>query len=540
MVANQQADVQAFSAPHAAAAHERGQLGPIPVLRIRRAPPAGGSANADRATGPLPASLAGAAVVCSRRNSGNSRRNSGSLPSKVSFTEVTDADGALERTLGRGTYQLGVLVGVGMLLYSVFGAFHLLPVFLDVKLAADPTLPGLTKESLPIASTAMFAGWLLGSAGIGQATDRLGKKQVMRLGALGLLVSVFAQVALPSLTGGSIAALATVRLFQGVFFSIGPVASTFAQECVPKAYRNRVMVGLNTAYSLIAASMSYLCGTVTLNADWRMEALIWCGMPMLAALAVGLPFVHESLSDLMVKGKAKEASEVLHSIARTNGCDELAEGLVLRQSEGTKEAQEDEKEDAGASVFKGPLLMRLVALAICFVTCGSAFFGLTYSAGNLSPNMYLNSVVLNLADILGYAIALSADKYGLRLVQGGSFAAAGVCLLGCALLPPGSFDVLACAVLGRLFLDVCFTTIYVAVVANFPGRARTGAMVVCQLAARLGGVWAPYCGTLPVAVSCSIFGALCLLSAALTLAFQQDADEEDEQEVQGTKAVEII
>ena len=32
-------------------------------------------------------------------------------------------------------------------------AWHVLPVFLDLKIAADPALPGLTQDTLPIATT---------------------------------------------------------------------------------------------------------------------------------------------------------------------------------------------------------------------------------------------------------------------------------------------------------------------------------------------------------------------------------------------------
>ena len=44
-------------------------------------------------------------------------------------------------------------VGVYVLGALALPAWHVLPVFLDLKIAADPALPGLTHETLPIATT---------------------------------------------------------------------------------------------------------------------------------------------------------------------------------------------------------------------------------------------------------------------------------------------------------------------------------------------------------------------------------------------------
>lgn len=56
------------------------------------------------------------------------------------------------------------------------GCFHILPVFIDSKLAEDETLPNLLSDStLPWSQTAIFAGWLVGSVGLRPALEIFSK-----------------------------------------------------------------------------------------------------------------------------------------------------------------------------------------------------------------------------------------------------------------------------------------------------------------------------------------------------------------------------
>ena len=70
----------------------------------------------------------------------------------------------------------------------------------------------------------------------------------------------------------------------------------------------------------------------------------------------------------------------------------------------------------------------------------------------------------------------------------------------CSTGEPGTPFVLSFAVVGRLCLDVCFTTIYVALAQIFAGRASKAAFTTCETTARLGGIIAPLSGTWPTSV----------------------------------------
>jgi len=435
------------------------------------------------------------------------------------------ADAALERTLGSGRYQLGITAGVGACIYSAAVAFSLLPLFLDLKLADDPRLPGLTADNLPLASTALFSGWLVGSLFVGFIQNKFGKKTVVRGGALGLLLCTVAGAIFPHMTQGSIFVLAIIRFATGVFLASTAVAVSLVQDFVPPQGRNRFMVALNVCYSLFAIALTCSCGAVMRNIDWRLELLFWCGAPMVIGLLFGLPRIGESLSDLAATGRQQEAASLLAHIAHVNGEPLSAQGIAVAAADGAERNPNGLRAGHRSSpVWTAPMMKRVGALSVCFLACGFGFYGLSYSAGQLSTNIYTSSALLSATDIVGYAAALSADSFGLRALQSTCFGVAACCLLLCSIVAAGGWQVLACALVGRLCLDICFTTIFVSVVNSFPTACRSGSLMVCMVAARLGGVFAPYCGTLPASVSCALFSMLCLAAAGLTHAVPEKAE----------------
>ena len=94
-------------------------------------------------------------------------------------------------------------------------------------------------------------------------------------------------------------------------------------------------------------------------------------------------------------------------------------------------------------VLRSPQPHRLlfkVALAMCFIACGTGFYGLTFSAGQLHPNIYLHLGAVGIQhiiskwkyvkreplrslgllcaiDIPGYSVVLLVDCVGKRRLQ---------------------------------------------------------------------------------------------------------------------------
>lgn len=127
------------------------------------------------------------------------------------------------------------------------------------------------------------------------------------------------------------------------------------------------------------------------------------------------------------------------------------------------------------------LMTAALKLALCFLACGLGSYGLSYSAGQLSPNLYTNSVLLNAADILGYLVLLGADTLGRKTFQTASYLLASLALLLCGLLQPGSGQIVACAMAGRICLNVSFGLVYVALAEIFPESSQKMVLPLCCL-----------------------------------------------------------
>ena len=76
---------------------------------------------------------------------------------------------------------------------------------------------------------------------------------------------------------------------------------------------------------------------------------------------------------------------------------------------------------------------------------------------------------------------------------------------------------LSFAVIGRLCLDVSFTTVLVAMANIFPESAQKRVLPTFAIATRTGSLLAPFMGTLPAAISCPLFSALCFVAAGASL-----------------------
>eukprot|EP00435_Cladocopium_sp_Y103_P047516 s2757_g14.t1 len=437
-------------------------------------------------------------------------------------------------------------------------AWHVLPVFLDLKIAADPGLPGLTQDTLPISTTVAVLMarcppyWLVAlvtlsrhhkyhcsvelrcvchahDAGLMACEEVLrglssgyryfvcgerfvevfDQKQLLVLHVIGLLVVLLAMVTLPYLTAGNLMVFTAIRFVYGLLMNITALQCIYIQERLPKDQGNQVLVLNSIVYCLVTVLMAWSCSGLTLAMDWRFEAIFWCSAPLVLSLAVGFPDSWKIMQSLPVAVRKK-----LRNIQKPSAA----------------EVENGERKNLTFAENRN-----IVALAVAFLACGSGFYGLTYSAGQLSPDIYMSCMLLHGGDILGYLLALTADKYGRNNVQALCFFAACACLMLCSTGEPGTPFVLSSAVVGRLCLDVCFTTIYVALAQIFVGRASKVAFTTCETTARVGGIIAPLSGTWPTTVSCPLFASICLAAACCTMTLPEGAAELKDEKTQPSK-----
>eukprot|EP00438_Fugacium_kawagutii_P020896 Skav211787 [mRNA] locus=scaffold305:185267:185785:+ [translate_table: standard] len=163
-----------------------------------------------------------------------------------------------------------------------------------MKLAADPALPGLTEEVLPITTTAIFVGWLVGSLCLKPCMEVFSKEQLVATCACGLLLVTLATVTLPHLTAGDLVIFTCIRFVYGVLMNMTGIEQVYVPEGLP-GRENQVMVTLNVGYCAVLILMSWMCGDLTRDWDWRLETLLWYGLPISLGVAIGFPNLLEVL-----------------------------------------------------------------------------------------------------------------------------------------------------------------------------------------------------------------------------------------------------
>ena len=402
------------------------------------------------------------------------------LASKFGEVELAIKEEEVRDVLGIGTCICALALPV----------WHVMPLFLDLKIAQDPSLPGLSTETLPITTTAIFVGWLASAVILDRALEVFDKKQLLMIHIIGLLLVTLATITLPHLTAGNLVVFTAVRFIHGLLMNITALQCMYLQERMPSK-GNQVLVFNSIMYSIFTVLMSWSCSQLTLTMDWRLEFLLWGAIPLILGVVIAFPDWWNILQSLPAAFRNhQEASPVAKS----------GEGISAMTSEEQR---------------------AMVAMSVGFLACGCGFYGLNYSAGQLSPSVYVSTSLLHGGDIVGYMLALSADRYGRNLVQALAFFTAAMCLLLCSTGEPGSALVLSAAVMGRLCLDVCFTTVYVGLGAIFSGSGAKTALMICEATARLGGIIAPLSGTWPTSVSCPVFASACLAAAYCSMTLPQ-------------------
>ncbi|CAJ1379410.1 unnamed protein product [Effrenium voratum] len=243
--------------------------------------------------------------------------------------------------------------------------------------------------------------------------------------------------------------------------------------------------------------MALLCGTLTRSTDWRVEALIWFGLPIFVGLLLGFP----------------DLGSVVRGLPKALGTAPATAPSAPRPSAAAPSAPEQ-----GEGEEMSPAMRRdLANLGVCFMATVFAYYGLSYSADSLSSNPFVSATLISGSDVLACLLASRAARWGLLRAQRAGFLTAAVALLACALGGVDSAFTMAMAILARMALSVVFVTIYVALAQIFPERYQKIALPTCEIMARVGGCLSPSCGTLPAHISLPMFGFACLVATRATM-----------------------
>ena len=176
------------------------------------------------------------------------------------------------------------------------------------------------------------------------------------------------------------------------------------------------------------------------------------------------------------------------------------------------------------TLFTSGKFLAATTLNICFqfIVIVMAYYGLSYSAGDLPGNIYVNNVINGLVEVAAYVVTFfSLNSLGRRALTAGPLLFSGVCMIFGMLLTqyvtadwaPEVFRWLMFA--GKMGVSCSFAVIYIYSAELFPTDIRGTALGLGSMAGRIGGVCAPYINKLWPTIPWlppTIYGAMCILS----------------------------
>jgi len=371
-------------------------------------------------------------------------------------------------------FQTVIFIGSAYMLMFVCTNFT---IFAADRLRSD--IPGMTKVALGTCQSLFWIGWMVASGLIMPNVDAWGRK---RPTFFFLFLSLFVAVFITFAT--TVWSFGTGLFLLGLLFPPSALtAAIWMQESVPASQRSTIIVLANVGYAAGSALMAVTC-MYTKHWSWRDEARLWFA-PLLVLMVVG-PFV--------TREPAKAASDQAEDNQNTVSFTAQIHAL-----------------------FFSPLRQNTLATLVCWTACAFTFYGLNYSAGNISDDLYSNMALLGLVDIVGYFVPLPImQSLGKLDAQTLGFCGASAALIIGCFAQRGSMAAIGFALVGRLFINLAFTTIYVLVVDCFPEERRASAMGMANLFGRLGSTAAPYTSLLPFHVTSLILSAFTCTAAMAT------------------------
>lgn len=272
-------------------------------------------------------------------------------------------------------------------------------------------------------------------------------------------------------------------------------------ESVGKKYR--VMAGFifQICYTTGCAIFGLIAYYVR---DWRTLQLI-AGIPLFLFISYYW-LVPESIRWLITHQYYDKATKLILNASKVNGKTIPSHLLVVPTNNGENQQNLGDKPDLESNnqikrketvvdVLRSRILVkRFIILLVAWTAAVMGYYGITYSANNLSGDFYVNYELVMLIEIPAYICGIYlTDKAGRRPTLSISFIISGIACLITGLVPedpPATRIVFS--LIGKFFISVVFATLYSMTVEVFPTEVRGIMMGFCSTSGRVGGIIAPY------------------------------------------------
>ncbi|XP_048497865.1 organic cation/carnitine transporter 4-like [Beta vulgaris subsp. vulgaris] len=346
------------------------------------------------------------------------------------------------------------------------------------------------KYKVGLVQSLFFFGCMIGAGIFGHLSDSsLGRKGSLMIvclfnGILGCLTALSPNYSIYTL----------LRFLSGLNTGgVGMCAFVLATE--PIGPSKRGVAGISTFY-FFSIGIALLSGIAYIFQSWR-SLYVASSIPSIIFVTIVIPFISESPRWYLVRGKAKEAMEVMRHMAKFNGRTIPQDVELLLDNNNANKSKEREAINGSLlDVLKSPITrVRLFLVVLINFCCAIVYYGLSLNVVNLETNIYLNVLLNAVAEMPAYTLtSIMLDKFGRRPLTIGTMWFSGVsCLLGSLMKSNGMWKILRMisGVLGIFGMAGTYNLLYIYAVELFPTVVRNAALGCGAQASQMGAILAP-------------------------------------------------
>ena len=220
-----------------------------------------------------------------------------------------------------------------------------------------------------------------------------------------------------------------------------------------------------------------------------------------------LPFVWiipESIRWLLSQGHKKQARNIILRAAKMNR-KQLSEStmqslydsntITIISSKDMKSAPRVPKQQGGffVAIRSRALIIRLVNCLFCWFTNAFVYYGLNINSMELAGNKHLNYIFVSLVEIPAILISYCLmNRFGRKYTYISTIFLSGVACICSEFLPiDAAFGRLVLFVIGKCFVNISFTILYLYTSELFPTYLRHSFMNACSTFGSVGSIMAP-------------------------------------------------